>query len=109
MSDDIIEMFLEKGYIEIVGSNAAGDPLYRLTPLFYEEQEDLVEFMRLQDSDILISLWFKNYVDVMLDEEGMAHLYLTDKSDDWLEAEDLTEEEKSMMYLIYSTESYVKE
>ena len=41
-----------------------------------------------------------------MDEEGNAFLYLTDKSEVWVDSEDLTEDEKSMMYLIYSTGAY---
>lgn len=109
MNDELIQAFIDRGYIEVVGTNQVGDPLYKFTELFYQEQYELVEYMRLQDSDILFSLWAKGYIDTMLDDKGMAHLYLTDKSDLWIESEDLTDDEKSMMYLIYSTESYVKE
>ena len=39
MEEDLIAAMLEKGYIKHVGYNAVGDPLYRLTPLFYQEQQ----------------------------------------------------------------------
>ena len=42
-SDEIIEAMMKKGYLEEAGFNAAGDPLYRITELFYEEQAELVE------------------------------------------------------------------
>lgn len=106
MNEDLIEMMLEKGYIEIVGHNAVGDPLYRITELFYKEQADLVEWMRKADSDILNELWFKNFIDLKMDEKGNAYVYLTNKSETWTEAEELSEEEKAMMYLIYSTGAY---
>jgi chromosome segregation and condensation protein ScpB len=106
MNEDLIQALLEKGYIEVVGYNPAGDPLYKITPLFYEEQAEVVEYMRKVDSDIMNSLWFKGFLDMKMDEEGSAYIYLTDKSDKWLESEDLTDDEKSMMYLIYSTGAY---
>jgi hypothetical protein len=108
LNDEILEIFLKKGYIEPAGKNIAGDEVYRFTDLFYEEQAELVEFMRIQDSDILGSLWFKGYIDLMMDNDGLAHIYLNDKSDNWLDAKDLSEEEKSMMYLIYGTGSYIQ-
>jgi hypothetical protein len=108
MSDDIIEIFLKNGYIEIVGQNSVGDNLYRFTELFYQEQSELVEQMRIQDSDLMNSLWFKGYIDLMMDDVGNAYVYLNNKSDTWVNSEDLTEEEKSMMYLIYSTEKYMR-
>lgn len=106
MNEELIKMMIERGYIEEVGINPVGDPLYKVTELFYKEQADLVEWMRQQDSDTLSSLWFKGYIDIKMSEEGLGFVYLTNKSDLWIEAEDLTEEEKSMMYLIYSTGSY---
>lgn len=109
MNEEMIKMMLAHGYIEIAGENEVGDPIYRVTPLFYEEQSEMVAWMRQQDSDVLNSLWFKGYVDVKMDDDGNGFMYLTDKSDTWLEAEDLNNEEKSMMYLIYSTGTYLED
>lgn len=106
MNEELIKMMLEKGYIEEVGLNPVGDPLYKVTELFYTEQSEVVEWMRQQDSDILSGLWFKGYIDLKMSEDGLGFIYLTSKSDTWVEAEDLTEDEKSMMYLIYSTGAY---
>ena len=106
MNEELIRMMLDKGYIEEVGLNPVGDPLYKVTELFYKEHADVVEWMRQQDSDILSSLWFKGYVDLKMSEDGLGFIYLTNKSDEWVDAEDLTEDEKSMMYLIYSTGAY---
>ena len=106
MNEDLIKILLERGYIEMVGYNPVGDPLYKITELFYEEQEEIIEYMRQVDSDIMNSLWFKGYLDLKMSDEGDAYIYLTNKSEGWVEAEDLTEDEKSMMYLIYSTGAY---
>lgn len=106
MSEDLIKMFLDRGYIEIVGYNPVGDPVYKITDLFYEEQKELVQWMREQDSDLLNSLWFKGFIDLMMDKDGLAYVYLTNKSEFWMDAEELTDDEKSMMYLIYSTGAY---
>lgn len=106
MNEELIEIFLDRGYIEVVGYNTVGDPIYKITKKFYEEQQELVEYMRKMDSDILNSIWFKGYIDLKMDEDGNAFVYLTDKSESWVDSEDLTEEEKSMMYLIYSTGAY---
>lgn len=106
MNEDLIKLMLERGYIEEVGVNAVGDPLYKITKLFYEEQVELVEYMRQQDSDILNSLWFKGFIDLKMADSGKGYIYLTDKSDTWVDAIDLTETEKAMMYLIYSSGAY---
>lgn len=106
MNEDLINTLLERGYIEVVGYNPVGDPLYKMTKKFYEEQQELVQWMRQMDSDIMNSLWFKGYVDLKMDEKGNAYIYLTDKSNTWTDTKELTEDEKSMMYLIYSTGAY---
>lgn len=106
MNEDLIKILLERGYIEVVAYNSIGDPIYKITELFYEEQEEVIEYMRNADSDVMNSLWFKGYLDLKMSDEGDAYIYLNDKSEAWIKAEDLTEDEKSMMYLIYSTGAY---
>lgn len=106
MNEKLIEIFLEQGYIEVVSYNSIGDPIYKITQKFYDEQKELVDYMRTMDSDLLNSIWFKGYIDLKIDEDGSGFIYLTDKSENWVDSEDLTEDEKSMMYLIYSTGAY---
>jgi hypothetical protein len=109
MNEDILKLFVEAGYVEVAGYNAAGDPIYKLTKLFYDEQKELAQWMKEQDSDIMNSLWFKGFIDLMMDSEGKYHIYLNERSDTWVRSDDLTEDEKSMMYLIYSTGAYSNE
>ena len=71
MNEELIEIFLEKGYIEVVGYNPVGDPVYKITKKFYEEQKELLADMKKMDSDILNSIWFKGYIDLKMDEEFM--------------------------------------
>jgi len=106
MNEELIQIMLDRGYIEVVGYNPVGDPIYKVTKLFYEEQQELVDWMKQMDSDIMNSIWFKGFIDLKMDENGNAYIYLTDKSEDWVSSEELTEDEKSMMYLIYSTGAY---
>jgi chromosome segregation and condensation protein ScpB len=108
MDDEMISVMIEKGYLEEAGINEAGDPLYKITKKFYDEQADLVEWMKQKDSDVLSSLWFKGFIDLKMSEEGMGYIYTTGISNTWLDSEELTEDEKSMMYLIYSTGAYHK-
>ena len=104
--DDIVEQMLDRGYIEEAGFNNLGEPLYRLTEKFYEENEELMEQIKLAESDILSSLWFKNFIDIKMNEKGQSYIYLTDKSDEWYSSDELTRDEKSMMYLLYTTGYY---
>jgi len=102
-SDAMIEKMIEKGYLIEVGENSLGEPLYRLTPKFYEEQESLVHEIKMIESDIIMSLWFKNFVEIRMNDDGKSYIYLTNRSDDWYNSDELNEDEKSMMYLIYTT------
>ena len=67
MNEEILKMFVEYGYVEVVSYNVAGDPIYELTELFYKEQKELAQWMKEQDSDIMSSLWFKGFIDLMMD------------------------------------------
>jgi hypothetical protein len=102
-ADEMIEAMIERGYLVQVGFNNMGEPLYRLTERFHAEHADLVEEIKLNESDIVSSLWFKNFIDIRINEEGTSYIYLTDRSDDWYTSDELTEEEKSMMYILYTT------
>lgn len=104
--EKIIKKMLKKGYIEIVGINGVGDEIYRLTPLFYEEQPELVRSLRESESDTMSSLWFKGFIDIKMDENSNSYIYLTEKSIDWYDSDELTNDEKSMMYILYSTGRY---
>lgn len=104
--DDIIDELLRDEYIEQAGYNKLGEPLYRLTQKFYDENRDFVDRLKLVESDLLSSLWFKNYIDIRMNEDGTSYIYLTEKSDEWYRSDELTKEEKSMMYLLYTTGYY---
>ena len=104
--DDMIDEMLENGYIEEVSRTKSGEPLYKLTKKFYDKYQDFVKDIRLRESDAFNSLWFKDYIDVRMDEDGTAMIYLTKKSDSWYTTDELTSDEKSMMYIIYSTGSF---
>jgi hypothetical protein len=102
-ADEMIEAMLERGYLIQVGENSMGEPLYRLTEKFHTEHADLVEEIKLNESDLISSLWFKNFIDIRMNVDGASYIYLTNKSDDWYTSDELTEEEKSMMYILYTT------
>jgi|688.fasta_scaffold397356_1 hypothetical protein len=101
--DHIIDWMIEKNYIAYMGENALGEPVYKFTQKFYEEQQELIKNIKIIESDLMSSLWFKNFIDLKMNKEGEAVYYLTDKSSEWYSSEELTEDEKSMMYLLYTT------
>jgi len=104
--EKMIKKMIKRGYIEIAGVNSVGDEIYRLTPLFYEEQPELAQFLRQTESDTISSLWFKGFLEIKMDEDSNSYIYLTDKSVDWYSSDELTSDEKSMMYILYSTGRY---
>lgn len=101
--DNTIEDMLRNNYIEQAGYNKLGEPLYRLTEKFYAENKEFVDRLKLIESDLLSSLWFKNFIEIRMNEDGTSYIYLTDKSDEWYSTNELSKEEKSMMYLLYTT------
>ena len=106
LHEEMIKKFISLGYIAVIGYNSVGDEIYQFTEKFYEEHPDIVDYIKTKESDVISSLWFKNFIEIKMDDEGNSYIYLTDKSIEWYDTTELNHEEKSMMYLIYSTVSY---
>ena len=106
LHEEMIKKFISLGYIKVVGYNSVGDEIYQFTDKFYDEHPDVIEYIKTKESDVISSLWFKNFIEIKMDDEGNSYIYLTDKSIEWYDTTELNHEEKSMMYLIYSTVSY---
>lgn len=109
MDDDLVDYMISNGYLEHVGDNKYGEPLYRFSQKFYQEQKELVDLINIKRSDILMSLWFKEFIEFKIDEKSAGSLFLTRKSDSWYSSDELDEEEKSMMYIIYTAGLYSEE
>ena len=103
MHEKVIKKMLKLGYLKIVGINPVGDEIYQFTEKFYEEQPEVIRNMKMNESDIISSLWFKGFIDIKMDEDSESFIYLTEKSDTWYDTEELTQDEKTMMYILYST------
>jgi helix-turn-helix protein len=106
MNDKVIRRMISQGYIEIAGVNAVGDEIYKFTQKFYDEKPEIIEYIRTTESDTMSSLWFKGFIDLKMDDESSMYIYLTEKSETWYDTEELTEDEKAMMYIIYSTGNF---
>jgi hypothetical protein len=109
MDDKLVEKMLNAGYLKIVGFNKYKEPLYEFTSKFFEEQGELFQYIKTAESDALASLWFKEYIDIKMDEKGAAFIYLTSKSYGWFTDEDLTDDERAVMYMVLSTGNYYEE
>ena len=101
--DKMVDWLIKEEYIVETGTNILGEPVYRFTKKFYDEQKELIKDIKKTESDLINSLWFKNFVEIRMNDNGQPFLYLTEKSDQWYSSDELTDEEKSMMYLIYTT------
>ena len=106
MPDKVLKKMIKQGYIEVVGTNAVGDDIYKFTQKFYDEKPEIIEYIRTAESDVMSSLWFKGFIELKMDEESSMFIYLTEKSETWYDSEELTEDEKAMMYIIYSTGNF---
>ena len=106
MPDKIIKRMIKEGYVGVVGINQVGDEIYKFTQKFYDEKPEVVDYIRTTESDTLASIWFKGFIEMKLDEDNSMYIYLTEKSETWYDSDELTEDEKAMMYIIYSTGNY---
>lgn len=93
MEQDDIECLLEIGALEFVYVDENGDNVYRFTDqaktlvpeIYHEHMKDF--------SNIVFSLWNKNLIDVVFDEEGEPLISINNNSFDYEQIKELDEEE----------------
>jgi hypothetical protein len=94
----IIEEMIINGYVEIIYQNSRGDDMFRFTDKFFDDHPEILEQMQMYDSDILSSLWFKDFIEIKMSEDNEMYISCTDKSHTWSESDELNDSEKAMMY-----------
>ena len=79
MDDDIIEYLLSIGALEFCNVNEDGDSMYKFTNKAKELVPDLYREHMKDFNAIVFSLWSKNFVDVVFDEDGEAMISINEK------------------------------
>lgn len=92
-----IEELIKNNYLEIIGKNPEGEDVFRFTDKFLDENPEMIESYQSLDSDLLLSIWFKGFIDISMDEDSDAYISLTPKATNWMKSKELNDKEKIMM------------
>jgi hypothetical protein len=86
--DDIFEMLLSMGAVELMSIDENGEPIYRITELCKEILPDLYYMHKHEVDEITFSLWQLGVVDVTIGEENDMVSFRKHNLDKFLELED---------------------
>ena len=70
MEEELVQYLLSIGALEYVFTDEDGDPVYRLTPEARDLVPDLYDEHMKDFNSVVFSLWSKNLIDVVFDEDG---------------------------------------
>ena len=71
--DDIQEIFmfmLENGYMEEIGIDITGEPVYRMTPKMIRDFPDLFDAHLSATNEVIFNLWQKGLLEMNMNNEG---------------------------------------
>jgi hypothetical protein len=71
--DDIQEIFmfmLENGYMEEIGIDITGEPVYRMTPKMIRDFPDLFDAHLSATNEVIFNLWQKGMLEMNMNNEG---------------------------------------
>ena len=94
MEQDDIEYLLEIGALEFVHVDQNGDNVYRFTDTARKLVPEIYDAHMKEFNNIVFSLWNKNLIDVVFDEEGEPLISINENSFNSEEIQELDEEER---------------
>lgn len=97
MDDELIQYLLSLGALEYVFTDDDGEPIYRLTPEAKDLVPDLYEEHMKDFNAVVFSLWSKNIIDVIFDEDGEPMIGLNSNTDDPEMIEELDKQEREVL------------
>ena len=71
--DDIQEVFifmLQNGYMEVIGVDSFGEPLYRMTHKMIRDFPDLFDAHLSATNEVIFSLWQKGLLEMNMNNDG---------------------------------------
>jgi hypothetical protein len=71
--EDIQEIFifmLQNGYMELIGLDPFGEPLYRMTPKMGRDFPDLFDAHLSATNEVIFSLWQKGLLEMNMNNDG---------------------------------------
>jgi hypothetical protein len=96
---EMFRLFVDEGYLIVVGYTPDGNPLYRFSdelltmPEFYEIHEQIV-------NDTLFGIWNKGFIEMNpINEEGDWNISLNENSLDHIKAKEELEEDEFVLFI----------
>jgi hypothetical protein len=71
--EDIQEIFifmLQNGYMEEIGIDITGDPVYRMTPKMIRDFPDLFDAHLSATNEVIFNLWQKGMLEMKMNDDG---------------------------------------
>lgn len=80
VEEELVEYLLSIGALEYVFDDEDGEPIYRLTPDAKDLVPELYEEHTKDFNSVVFSLWRKNFIDVVFDEDGEPLIGINDNT-----------------------------
>ena len=99
--DDIQEIFifmLQNGYMEEIGIDSTGEPVYRMTPKMVRDFPDLFDAHLAATNEVIFGLWQKGMLEMNMGSDGEWIVVPTYSTFNYMEMDvDLDQEELLML------------
>lgn len=97
MEEELVQYLLSIGALEYVFTDEDGDPVYRLTPEARDLVPDLYDEHMKDFNSVVFSLWSKNLIDVVFDEDGEPLIGINENTTDLQMTQGLDRAEKEAL------------
>jgi len=94
LEEETIEHLLEIGAIEFVSVDEEGNNVYRFTDMAKKLVPEIYDAHIKDFNNIVFSLWNKNLIDVVFDEEGEPLISINENSFNQEKIKELDEEDR---------------
>lgn len=98
--EEIMEYMLENKYVEQVGIDEDGDPIYKMSPKMLKDFPDIFNAHMEVTNELLFSVWQKGYLEMSIDEKGEWIVLPTEATSHFEDFEDLSKEERLLLWEI---------
>jgi hypothetical protein len=96
--EEVMEYMLENSYIEEIGIDEDGEPIYKMSPEMMKDFPDIFNAHMEVTNELLFSVWQKGYVEMTMTEDGEWLIIPTDVTLNYEEIPNLTKEERLLLW-----------
>jgi hypothetical protein len=96
--EEMMDYMIKNNYIQSVGIDEDGEPIYKMTQDLIEDYPDIFEAHMEFTNELLFSVWQKGYVEMTMTEDGEWIIIPTDVTLNYEEIPNLTKEERLLLW-----------